>query len=105
MRLDSIRNLSWRIGDMRRLPIYKVWRNCIEQFCINHGLDFEKLRTMGICYNQDVAFFQRIDHERGRNGLLDETPADVVLIMQIVDGKPVFKETEITRKYLSCSHN
>ena len=81
---------------MRRLPIYKVWRNCIEQFCINHGLDFEKLRTMGICYNH---------HERGRNGLLDETPADVVLIMQIVDGKPVFKETEITRKYLSCSHN
>ena len=86
---------------MKRLPIYKVWRNEIERYCIDNGLDFAKLRTMGVCYDQKLAFFQYIDCEKGKMGLLDETPAPVVLVMRIVDGKPVFEQTEHTRKHLA----
>lgn len=86
---------------MRKQPIYEIWKYEIEQYCIDSGLDYAKLRKMMRCFDDKSVIYQYPDPEKGKNGLLDETPAAIVLIMRIVDGKPVFEQTENTLKHLS----
>ena len=51
----------------------------IEKYCENNNLSFEKACQMGQCYGKNDLWLQYVDKEKGKKGLLDETPAPVVL--------------------------
>ena len=52
------------------------------------------------CGSDDI-IIQYHDPEKGKMGLLDETPMPVVLWIRLIDGSLVFQQTEHTKKYLS----
>lgn len=81
--------------------MFDMWHNEIETFCRENRLSYEKAKTMAKAWGKNDLILQYHDPEKGGRGLLDETPAPVVLIMIIQDGKPIFQTTEYTCKYLS----
>ena len=56
---------------------------------------------MGQCYGKNDLWLQYIDKEKGKNGLLDEAPAPIVLIIYVDNGNVRFEQTEHTKKYLT----
>ena len=44
---------------------------------------------------------QHIDPEKGKNGMRDETPAPVILVIKKQKDGLVFEQTEHTHKYLA----
>ena len=81
--------------------LFDTYKREIEQYCNDNGLDFSKMKGMGRCWGKDHLFIQYVDPSEGKMGLLDETPAPVVLIMKIVNGKPEFEQTQYTQVYLN----
>ncbi len=83
------------------IDLFDKYEQEIEKYCDNNGLDFSKTKGMGCCFGKTHLIIQYVDYEKGKRGLLDETPAPVVLEMEIVEGKPQFKQTQYTKQYLS----
>ncbi len=83
------------------IDLFDKYEKEIEKYCDNNGLDFSKTKGMGYCFGKNHLIIQYVDYEKGKRGLLDETPAPVVLEMEIVEGKPQFKQTQYTKQYLS----
>jgi hypothetical protein len=81
--------------------LFNKYEQEIKEYCDDNGLDFSKAKKMGHCWGKNDLIIQYVDYEKGKRGLLDETPAPVVLEMEIVDGKPQFKQTQYTKQYLS----
>ena len=77
------------------------YADAIADYCAKNGLSFAKAKQMGRSSGKNDLYLQHLDPEKGRHGLLDETPAPVVLIMKVKNGKPLFEQTEYTRKYLA----
>lgn len=73
----------------------------IQRYCERNNLNFDKLCGMSKCWGKDDLVFQYHDPEKGRKGLLDETPMPVVLIMFHTVNGLVFEQTENTLKYLA----
>lgn len=80
---------------------YKNYINEIKEYCDCNRLDFSKLKGMVKGCGAEDIIFQYHDPEKGKKGLLDETPMPVVLWVKRVRGKLVFEQTEHTKKYLS----
>jgi hypothetical protein len=68
---------------------------------MENGLDFLKAQKAGKCWSQNFLMLQHVDPDKGRQGLLDETPAPVVLTIQKINDQLVFEQTKDTRKYLA----
>lgn len=81
--------------------LFSKYENEIENYCLQNNLSFEKAKKLPQCWGKNDIWLQYHDPEKGKKGLLDETPAPIVLKISIVDGKAVFEQTEHTRKYLS----
>lgn len=79
---------------------FKDYADIIENYCKENDLSFEKAKKMCRSTGLSDICFQYHDPNKGASGLRDETPAPVVLIMRIQDGKPVFEQTKHTRQYL-----
>ena len=80
---------------------FDEWKSEIEEFCASNGLDFKKTANLVQSSNQDMLVLQHYDPEKGKRGLLDETPMPVVL-WAFRDGSSVrFEQTEHTKRYLS----
>lgn len=73
----------------------------IQLYCRKNNLDFGKLCSMSKCWGKNDLIFQYHDPEKGRMGLLDETPMPIILTITKTDKGLVFKQTENTKKYLS----
>ncbi len=86
---------------MSRCRLYNENADKIERYCNTNGLDFEKLKQMSKCWGKNDIVFQYHDPEKGKMGLLDETPMPVVLIVRQTQNELVFEQTEHTKKYLS----
>lgn len=80
--------------------LFNLWENEIRDYCIKNNLDFEKARKMPKSWGKDDIALQYVDDNEGELGLLDETPAPVVLWIKRINGELVFEQTEYTRKYL-----
>lgn len=52
------------------------------------------------CWGKNDIWLQYHDPQKGKNGLKDETPAPIVLIITINNGRVEFEKTEFTEKYL-----
>ena len=80
---------------------YRKYTDKIKSYCKNNNLDFTKLsRTIKGCGDNDI-IFQHFDEEKGKLGLLDETPMPIVLILRDTSSGLVFEQTEYTAQYLS----
>lgn len=73
----------------------------IQNYCLANSLDFEKVRRSVKNCGKDDIWLQHFDPEKGKMGLLDETPAPITLIIKINNGKLTFEQTEYTKKYLT----
>ena len=73
----------------------------IQSYCKNNNLSFDKLCSMSKCWGKNDIAFQYHDPEKGKRGLLDETPMPLVLLITKTNNGLEFEQTEYTRKYLS----
>lgn len=81
--------------------LFNQWENEIKDYCVKNNLDFNKAKKMPKCWGKDIVALQFIDKEKGKMGLLDDTPAPAVLWIKRINGELIFEQTEYTRKYLS----
>ncbi|MGN0441621.1 MAG: hypothetical protein ACI4FO_02850 [Acutalibacteraceae bacterium] len=81
--------------------LFNEWKSEIKNYCKANNLDFEKAQKMArSCGKNDIALLY-IDKANESKGLLDDTPAPVVLwIRKSKDGKLIFEQTEYTNKCL-----
>lgn len=78
------------------------WSAQIKKYCNENGYNFDKASKLSKCWGRDDLILQYHDPEKGKLGLLDETPMPVVLaIYKQPDGTLRFEQTEYTKKYLS----
>ncbi len=80
---------------------YSKYADKIKTYCDNNGLDFSKIKKMIKGCGADDIIFQYHDPEKGKMGLLDETPAPVVLKISRIGNDIKFEQTEYTRQYLA----
>ena len=81
--------------------LFTEWSADIQRFCKENDLSFEKAKKLSKCWGKDFLILSHYDPEKGKMGLLDDTPAPaVLLITKGEDGKLVFETTEFTDKYL-----
>ena len=72
----------------------------IRKYCDENGLDFDIVKSMPQCWGKNDIWLQYYDPEKGKSGLLDETPAPIVLKIEINNGIVTVEQTEHTNKYL-----
>ena len=80
---------------------FEEWSPQIREYCNRNGLDFEKAKNISKCWGPDDLILQYHDPEKGKAGLLDETPMPVVLFITHTPKGFVFEQTEHTKRYLS----
>ncbi|MBQ8134692.1 MAG: hypothetical protein IJ192_09865 [Clostridia bacterium] len=83
--------------------LFDEWSNDIRRFCLNNNYDFEKAKKLSQSWGKDMLVLQYYDPEKGKNGLLDETPMPLVLLIQKTDTGLVFEQTEYTKKYIGIA--
>ena len=81
--------------------LFEEWSSEIQKYCEDNGLNFEKAKGLSPCWGKDDLLLGYHDPEKGKTGLLDDTPAPVVLYIRKENGTLIFEQTEHTRKYLS----
>lgn len=81
--------------------LFSEWEKEIRRYCVSNGLDFSKAEKSGKCWRKDVLMLQHIDPDKGKNGMRDETPAPVILVIKKQKNGLVFEQTEYTHKYLA----
>jgi len=81
--------------------LFNQWETEIEKYCTENNLNFEKAKKMGKSWGKDDIALQYNDPEKGLKGLLDETPAPVVLWIRKNSDHLEFEQTEYTKKYLA----
>ena len=81
--------------------MFDVFLLAIQEFCKANNLDYEKVKASPRCGNGNVLFIQRVNDTSSSAGLLDESPAEIILSARKgVDGI-VIEKRENTDKYLS----
>ena len=80
--------------------LFNKYSKEIEKYCLENSLDFEKAKSLPKCWGKSDIWLQYHDPDKGVNGLLDETPAPIVLKIFIDNGSVQFEQTEYTEKYL-----
>lgn len=76
------------------------WKDEIKQYCELNSLDFEKVQKSVSAWGKNFLAFLYFDRQKGRKGLLDETPATVLLTVEKTDNGLIFQQTKNTKKYL-----
>lgn len=80
---------------------FEEWKDDIREYCERNGLSYQKACGMVKGANDNMLVLQFHDPEKGKMGLLDETPMPAVLLA-FRDGTGVrFEQTEYTRRYLA----
>ncbi len=78
-------------------------RDEIRRYCKENGLAVDKVLSASGTETDEWVFLQHFDPEEGALGLLDETPADIILKIFLENGELRFEQTEHTRKYLGVA--
>lgn len=81
--------------------LFDDWSEDIKSYCQKNNFDFEKARKLSQCWGSNFLALQYHDPKKGQNGLLDETPMPLVLMISKTNSGLVFEQTEFTKKYLS----
>lgn len=82
--------------------LFEDWSADIQNFCSKNNFSFEKAKKLSKSWGKDFLILAYHDPEKGKMGLLDDTPMPaVLLIKKEPNGQLVFEQTEHTKKYLS----
>lgn len=81
--------------------LFSEWEKDIQKYCRENGLDFSKAQKAGKCWGKDFLILQHVDEKKGQRGLMDESPAPVVLVVKRDNDRVVFEQTPNTRRYLA----
>ncbi len=81
--------------------LFSEWEKEIREYCRENGLAFSKVQKAGKCWGKDFLILQYVDKEKGRLGLMDESPAPVVLVVRRDSDGLAFEQTPNTRRYLA----
>jgi hypothetical protein len=73
----------------------------IRAYCEKNGLDFEKAKHSPKTFGKEDIYVQHYNEEKGKFGLLDETPMPIMLKIFKTDNGLAFEQTEHTAKYLA----
>ncbi len=80
--------------------LFDEWAIEIKKYCKDNGFDFEKAQKLSKSWSKNDLVLQHYDETKKLNGLLDETPMPIVLIIKKEDNGLVFTQTEHTERYL-----
>lgn len=72
----------------------------IKEYCEKSGLNFEKVLKFKNTGNCNICAIQYFDPHGGAQGLLDETPAELLLLIEKKDNGIEFTQYENALKYL-----
>lgn len=76
-------------------------RITIEAYCKRRGLNAARVFSSPVCFNSRTAYVQGVVKRSDARGLLDETPAPVILrIHKEKNGEIRIEETENTMQFL-----
>jgi hypothetical protein len=75
--------------------------NELENFCTQNNITVESVLNSPKSFNKNTMYILHQDAKTGENGLNDETPAEVLLIIQKKDNKLEFLPKTNLKKYLS----
>jgi hypothetical protein len=78
------------------IQLFREHQREVEIYCAEHNLSADEVFRSACSYNREQAFLQHVDHAKGAKGLLDETPAEVTLMVFLENGKLRFQQTEHT---------
>lgn len=80
--------------------LFDQYQGEIQKLCVDNGIDFEKAKKCPQCWSKNDIWLQYHDPNKGKNGLLDETPSPVVLKIFVDNGKVSIEKTEYTERYI-----
>lgn len=81
--------------------LFDDWSEQIKEYCDINGFDFEKAKKLSQSWGKNILVLQYHDPRKGQKGLMDETPAPMVLLVRKEDdGRFIFEQSEYTSKYL-----
>ena len=81
--------------------LFDELRSQIKEYCEKNDLSFEEAEKMSQSWNKTTVVLSSCDPTKGANGLLDDTPSPMVLLIRREnDGSLTFEKTEFTEKYL-----
>lgn len=80
--------------------LFDDWSADIKQYCDKNNFNYEKAKALSQCWGSNFLALQYFDPKQGENGLFDETPMPLVLMITKTDNGLVFEQTEHTKKYL-----
>lgn len=81
--------------------MFDVFLLAIQEFCKANNLDYGKVKASPRCGNDNVLFIQRVNDTSSSAGLLDESPAEIILSARKGADGIVIEKRENTDKYLS----
>nr|DAE38371.1 MAG TPA: hypothetical protein [Caudoviricetes sp.] len=81
--------------------MFDVFLLAIQEFCKANNLDYEKVKASPRCGNNNVLFIQRVNSASASVGLLDESPAEILMVARKGADEIVIEKRENTDKYLS----
>lgn len=81
--------------------LFDDWSGEIRNYCQKNNLSFDKAQKLSQCWGSNFLALQHHDPEKGKMGLLDETPMPLVLLITQTSDGLVFEQTEHTKKYLA----
>lgn len=80
--------------------LFDDWAEDIKAFCMANSLDFDKAKSMSQSWGKDFLALAYHDRNKGLNGLLDDTPMPLVLLIKKTSNGLTFEQTENTKRYL-----
>ena len=80
---------------------FEDWSEQIEKYCNENGFDFEKAKHLSKSWGKDNLALSFYDPQKGKMGLLDDTPMPLVLWITKTTNGLIFEQTEYTRQYLT----
>jgi len=81
--------------------LFDDWTKEIKEYCENNGYDFETARNLNQSWNSNTVVLYHCAPVEETNGLLDDTPSPMVLLIRREkNGRLTFEKTKHTEKYL-----
>lgn len=88
------------------IKLYEEWKPKIQEYFEANNLVFSKIKGCGLAMGKvsgvnTLLILDATPDENSRLGLMDNTPAPVLLKVEETDGNLVFTPTEHTKEYFS----
>lgn len=83
------------------MNLFEIHKDSLEKYCAANDYSIEKVKALPKCGNKSALFVQVRNGRKGKAGLNDESPAEIVLSLTLdQNGKAVFEKGKNADKYL-----